>query len=228
MSDFKKSRRSFLYATVLGGMSATPIAALAAGKAKEAKKEEEEVSPVEDLMREHGLLNRLLLVYDNVAEHLERKENVDLSALSDARNMIKTFIQGYHEENEEKYLFPRFKKANKLTDLVATLDAQHDAGRRISALIPEAIKGNKRDSLAKYLRQFTHMYRPHEAREDTVLYPAFRKLVSDNEYDELGEQFEDREHQLFGKEGFEKNVVEIGKIEERLGIFNLAQFTPKV
>ncbi|AHF17361.1 hypothetical protein NIASO_06125 [Niabella soli DSM 19437] len=30
------------------------------------------------------------------------------------------------------------------------------------------------------------MYRPHEAREDTVLFPAFRKIVSRHEYDSLG------------------------------------------
>jgi hypothetical protein len=29
------------------------------------------------------------------------------------------------------------------------------------------------------------MYNPHEAREDTVLFPAFRNLVSKNEYDSL-------------------------------------------
>ncbi len=34
------------------------------------------------------------------------------------------------------------------------------------------------------------MYRPHEAREDTILFPALRKLVSKNEYHSLGEKFE--------------------------------------
>ena len=46
------------------------------------------------------------------------------------------------------------------------------------------------------------MYRPHAAREDTVLFPAFRKLVPKKQYGELGEQFEDKEHELFGKAGF--------------------------
>lgn len=50
------------------------------------------------------------------------------------------------------------------------------------------------------------MYRPHEAREDTVLFPAFRKLVSHHEYGALGEAFEKNEHQLFGQDGFETMV----------------------
>jgi hypothetical protein len=72
------------------------------------------------------------------------------------------------------------------------------------------------------------MYRPHEAREDTVLFPAFRSLVPDKEYKELGELFESREHQLFGKEGFEGQVERVGQIERRLGIYDLSQFTPKM
>ena len=53
------------------------------------------------------------------------------------------------------------------------------------------------------------MYAPHEAREDTVLFPALHKVVSRSEYDALGEDFEKREHQLFGKEGFEGIVPHV-------------------
>ena len=71
------------------------------------------------------------------------------------------------------------------------------------------------------------MYSPHEAREDTVLFPAFRKIVNVNEYDALGEEFEDKEHELFGADGFEKMVDRVAGIEKKLGIYDLAQFTPK-
>jgi hypothetical protein len=70
------------------------------------------------------------------------------------------------------------------------------------------------------------MYRPHAAREDTVLFPAFRRIVTPNEYDSLGEQFEDQEHKLFGEDGFEKIVDEVTGLEKKLGIEDLAQFTP--
>ena len=72
------------------------------------------------------------------------------------------------------------------------------------------------------------MYRPHEAREDTVLFPALHSIVSRNEYDSLGEQFEDEEHKRFGEEGFEKMVDKVAGIEKELGIYDLAQFTPRI
>jgi hemerythrin-like domain-containing protein len=82
--------------------------------------------------------------------------------------------------------------------------------------------------LIQLLTSFNNMYRPHEAREDTVLFPAFRKIVSKNEYDSLGEEFEKNEQKLFGKDGFETMVNKVADIEKSLGIYELSQFTPKV
>jgi hemerythrin-like domain-containing protein len=77
------------------------------------------------------------------------------------------------------------------------------------------------------MRQFIRMYHPHEAREDTVLFPALRQIVSKQEFAALGEDFEKKEHQRFGEEGFEKMVDRVAGIEKTLGIYDLAQFTPK-
>ena len=77
------------------------------------------------------------------------------------------------------------------------------------------------------LTAFNAMYRPHEAREDTVLFPAFRKIVSRHEYDSLGEEFKNYEHNLFGEDGFETMVNKVSDIEKSLGIYDLAQFTPR-
>jgi hypothetical protein len=73
------------------------------------------------------------------------------------------------------------------------------------------------------------MYEPHKAREDTVLFPAFRKIVSKHEYDALGEEFEKKERQFFQGDGFEKNVDTVAGLEKRLGTyFDLAQSTPNL
>jgi hypothetical protein len=53
------------------------------------------------------------------------------------------------------------------------------------------------------MRLFIRMYEPHAAREDTVLFPAFRTLVGAKELDALKDIFEERERALPGG-GFEK------------------------
>ncbi len=60
-----------------------------------------------------------------------------------------------------------------------------------------------------------------------MLFPALHKIVSPHEFDALGEEFEDMEHQLFGEDGFEKMLNRVAGIEKQLGIYDLAQFTPR-
>lgn len=235
-------RREFLMHSrgVLAGLAgitsslAVPHLALGAqNEKKEQTKESEKVSPAEDLMREHGLLNRILLIYDHHIHLLDSKQGFDSSILASAADIIKRFVEDYHEKLEEDYLFPRFRKAGKLVDLVDVLLTQHQAGRRLTFEIrqlatPATLKDEAgRGKLAAALHWFIRMYRPHEAREDTVLFPAFHDIVSPNEYDGLGEEFEKKEDQLFGEEGFFKVLDEVATLERKLGIYELSQFTPK-
>jgi len=77
------------------------------------------------------------------------------------------------------------------------------------------------------IRSFITMYRPHEAREDTELFPQLRGLVSPHEYDAMAEDFEKKEHQMFGADGFETMVHRVAALEQSIGIADLAQFTPR-
>jgi len=70
------------------------------------------------------------------------------------------------------------------------------------------------------------MYQNHAAREDTIVFPAWKKNFSDKQLDEISDQFEDIEHKMFGKDGFEDAEKQISSIETGLGFGDLAQFTP--
>ncbi|HEV8384223.1 MAG TPA: hemerythrin domain-containing protein [Candidatus Acidoferrales bacterium] len=201
-------------------------------KKKAAPEKVEEVSPAEDLMREHGVLNRILLIYDEAQRRLRAVQDFDPSVVASSAGIIRSFIEDYHEKLEEDFLFPRFEKARRLTELTAVLRAQHRAGRRLTdqiralATVKTVKDASGRNQLGDALQTFNRMYRPHEAREDTVLFPALHSIVTRNEYDSLGEEFEDKEHQLFGEDGFEKMVSEVAKLEQKFGIYDLARFTP--
>jgi hemerythrin-like domain-containing protein len=220
-------RRAFLRAGSVVG------AGLFVSGGEQEKGEEEEVSPPEDLMREHGILKRVLLVYDEAIRRIDTKQDLAPEAVRDAAAIIRTFIEDYHEKLEEDYLFPRFEKAGRLTDLTTVLRAQHQAGRRLtdeitrSATLQRLKDPQSAAAVKQAMQQFVRMYEPHEAREDTVLFPALRTVVSKHEFGGLGEDFEKKEHQLFGEEGFEKMVDRVAAIEKALGIYDLAQFTPK-
>jgi hemerythrin-like domain-containing protein len=221
-------------ALIACGFAFAAHAAPQAAQKKSEAEEGEEVSPAEDLMREHGVLKRALLVYRHCADGLEKSQDIPPKSILDTANLIRSFVEQYHEKLEEDYLFPRFRKAGKLVELVNVLENQHKAGRAVTARILHSVQGagwkdpSQRKQLIGDMRAFVRMYEPHEAREDTVLFPAFHGLVSEREWDSLGEEFEKKENQIFHGDGFEKNVDAIAAIEKSLGIYDLAQFTPKL
>jgi hemerythrin-like domain-containing protein len=233
--DEVESRRVFLQTTgtlIAGSALMHPLVQDANAKEREAVKEGEKVSPPEDLMREHGVLRRILLVYENIRDRLIKGTEFPPEVLSGAAETIRKFIEDYHEKLEENYLFPRFEKAGKLLDLVEILKKQHKAGRNLTESIITSYPGamlkeeSKRNELAAQLSFFIRMYRPHASREDTVLFPALRSIVSSQEFYSLGEVFEDKEVDLFGEGGFERVVEHVAELEKPLGIYDLAQFTP--
>jgi hemerythrin-like domain-containing protein len=223
-------RRLFQATTGLVVAGAVQLATTAYAAENQANKVEE-VTPPEDLMREHGVLNRVLLIYDTVVRKIDVKEDFDPGVISNSARIVQQFIEGYHERNEEQQLFPRFRQAGQLVDLVKVLYQQHQAGRRLTdtilGLVPSgASLGDARIPLVQAMRSFIAMYRPHEAREDTVLFPKLRQVVSANEFDAMAEDFERDEHRRFGQDGFDLYVGKVADLEKQLGIYDLSQFTP--
>jgi hemerythrin-like domain-containing protein len=218
----------------LGAVSTGLFSNLAFADKNESHKEEEEVSPSEDLMREHGILDRILLIYETSIQRLVGDGDFSLEVIRKTAQLKRSFIENYHEKLEEDYLFPRLLKAGQQVELVNTLLVQHQAGRRLTDTIlhfttPHSFQDRRtRNSLNKAMSQYIQMYRPHASREDTVLFPAFKKIVPENEYKELGEQFEEKEHALFGEGGFQTILGQVIELEKELGIYELSQFTPEV
>jgi hemerythrin-like domain-containing protein len=195
--------------------------------------EEKKVTATEDLMREHGVLRRVLLVYRESAAQLRNgSAKIDPKPLHQAATLFHNFGEDYHEKKlEETHLFPAVRKAGgPAAAEVDVLIAQHNRGREITDYIlattgKGAIGASEAESLARVFDAFVLMYQNHTAREDTITFPAWKEALSEHQLEEMAEMFEDIERQQFGKDGFEDAVAQIGQIEKALGFADLAQFT---
>ena len=222
-----RQRRTFLrWMTSAAGLAVLGCATTEATRSGAASTAEAEVTPGEDLMQEHGLLERILLIYDEAARRIDQSQPLDLGVLTRAANLVRTFVEDYHEKLEEQFVFPRLRAADREVTLVETLVSQHQRGRRLTDEIVRRTSAPASADLSQLLRNFVRMYRPHAAREETVLFPAFREVIGAGAYRELGERFEDKEHELFGKQGFESEVSVVAQLEKALAIHDLASFTP--
>ena len=214
-----------LFASASGGF------AHAAGK-DHGKGQEKEVGAVEDLMREHGVLRRALLVFiEWVPKIRANPASVSAEALARTAKLFRTFGEDYHERRlEEPYIFPAVKKAGgQAASYIDVLKAQHDRGREVTdyilAVTGKGTLSGDGEPLARALESFVLMYQNHTAREDTIVFPAWKEVLSTRQLHEMGDRFEDIEQQQFGKDGYEDAVAQIGQIEQVLGLADLAQFT---
>jgi hemerythrin-like domain-containing protein len=199
------------------------------------------VGAVEDLMREHGVIRRVLVVYRESAARLRAKPAaVPPDALLRAARLVRTLGEDFHERQlEEVHLFPAVRKTGGPAGaLVDTLVAQHQRGREITDFVlAVTAKGifpttaGNADRLARALEAFARMYEAHSAQEDTVVFPAWRKTLSPAQLDETDELFADLRRRALGQDGIADAVAQVGGIERDLDI-ELASLTaplpPKV
>ncbi len=184
-------------------------------------------------MREHGVIRRAILVYREAAVKLRAKPtDVDPDILRRTALLFRNFGEDYHEKKlEETHIFPTIKKAGgPAVAYVDILVAQHQRGREITDYVlavtaKGAIGTGDAEPLARALDGVELMYEHHAAREDSIVFPAWKDALSAHQLDEMGEKFEEIEQQQFGKDGFEDAVAQIGRIEQALGIADITRFT---
>ena len=108
---------------------------LAGGAGRVALAEEKKVGATEDLMREHGVLRRALLVYRETAARLRTDPaKVDPQPLHRTASLFAISGEDYHEKKlEEAHIFPAVRKAGgPAAAYIDVLIAQHSRGREIN------------------------------------------------------------------------------------------------
>jgi hemerythrin-like domain-containing protein len=191
-------------------------------------------TPPEDLMRDHGVLKRVMLIYNEGARWILRGQRVPRPELHAAAEIIRHYVEAFHEGLEETHLFPKLDRV--LHKTITTLYIQHGKGRVLTDHILAATTSGhdshskeERRRLVDYLEMFVRMYEVHEAREDTVVFPTFRRITPPRTFIELGDRFHEEGERRFAKQGGFAGLVDMcAQIEKRLDIYDLAKFTAPV
>jgi hemerythrin-like domain-containing protein len=191
-----------------------------------------EPSPVEDLMKEHGLLNRCMLVYETALDGLRQALPVRLGIFATTASLIHKYVEEHHERDEERFIFPRIWTKGYLRRSIAIILEQHQAGRRLTKQIFEIgrrwpVTAAEVTTLSASVVAFVRMYRHHAVHEDTVVFPALHGVLDTKGMEELGEALEAEEHRLLGEDGLGPAFAKIDQLERELGIDDLATFTPR-
>jgi hemerythrin-like domain-containing protein len=190
------------------------------------------ISPTEILSREHAILDRLMIAIESLIAGLINNPEADVSHLNLAAITVKDFGAAHHMAFEERYLFPKLRDAGVLEHLIDTLGVQHDRAReildQIITLTGEGKIGDPdwRNEVVGLCMGFVVMYRAHAAREETVLFPTFYEVVTENFVDNIGMRLRDEERSLAGGTGLGGLMDNLRRIEDAAGTAELQRFTP--
>jgi hemerythrin-like domain-containing protein len=231
------TRRAFLARSIGGiGLGAAGLAGLARPGLAFGQAAPAGVTPNEDLSREHGVIVRLLLVFEEAARRLKAGSAVEPTVLASGLELMERFGHDYHEGLEEQFVFPRFDGTD-LEGLCKVLFDQHVASRETSSRLQDLVKadlsGGRGREAATLMEATARMYWPHIGWEESVLFPAFRSRMAPEEYAGLEVQFAEQAKAALGpalgaaigKTGFAGAVEAVAGLEKDLGIGDLSRYT---
>src|SRR5712692_11453123 len=102
------NRRELMTTALAAGLTGlAPAAVLAAPKsaskrvARPAWDPDEGVTAPEDLMKEHGVLNRCLLIYEEGVRRIRARVEIPPEVFQHTAGLLRRFVEEYHEKNEE-------------------------------------------------------------------------------------------------------------------------------
>ena len=185
----------------------------------------------EELMVEHGLLKRTILVYREFMRRIAANQPVSRTLVLSSTQVIQDFIHGFHEPLEEGYVFPVVQRT--MPQVIADLLVQHARGREQTQIILTAaggkasvISGAASHTAAEAMDKFVIMYEPHESWEDTQVFPALRAASTGTQIVQLAQHFSSLQNQQFGPNAFGAMLAKVEAAEKALGIYGLSMYTP--
>lgn len=221
------SRRHFL---VFAGAAG---AGLSLAGCSDSDRRSEPGTAIELLDRQHGVLRRAIAIMEEVRGGMDARMDLPPEILQGTIEVLRQHVD-FHHAMEEKYIYPVFSSANKMSGLIGVLREQHAAGAQLVEFLRQLAADfsakdlEKRRTLGSAVHHFGRMYRAHSDREDTVLFPTLHSLVTAGEYAKFGKSLLDEEAKLLGRDNFAETVQKLAGIEDILGMGDLSAFTPRI
>lgn len=189
----------------------------------------EPVSAIEILSRGHGLLIRMIIIYELSAARANKGEKIDPAIVLKTTQIIRHYLHDYHEKMEEQHVFAPLERAQVCFNSIQELKVQHGSSYELTGRIEKATTAGKLNSeVTGYMIDYATMYKHHSAWEDTVIFPAFDAHVNKKDIAELASVFASEEHKILGHDGFDSFLNQVADLEKQLGIFELSSSTPKI
>lgn len=138
------------------------------------------------LMRDHEVTERLFVAFGNA---LAREEGPGVRAVRLARSYFTEYVDSCHNKKEELHLFPLIEKRGipRGGGPLAVMLKEHEQSKQLLAQLVPLMKayedGDKSvlDALRKAFADYSTLLKNHFWKENDILYPMARKVMSEDD-----------------------------------------------
>jgi hemerythrin-like domain-containing protein len=223
------SRRSFITLAAATGAGAMA----GCSKSGQPRERENGATSIEVMALQHGVIYRAVAVLEEIRGAMDARMDLPPEIIGGTVEIIRLFIMGHHQQLEEKYLYPVFDAAGKMSGLLGVLREQHAAGSLLIDIMKELYGAfsakdlAKRRTMGSAIHLFSRMYLAHADREDTMLFTMLRRIMPPESYAELSYAIYRAQAEFLGQNGFDETIRKLTGYEDILGIEDLASYTPR-
>ena len=173
----------------------------------------------ETLEHEHRTIEKIVRVISVLADELTEARDVDDSILADLCDFLRVYGHQCHHGKEESYLFPLLETRGVPEDgcPLGALRHEHQRSRALTDTLVEATSrysansSRGRQALVEVLRDLASFYPAHIWKEEYLLFPLAKKVLSAQEDELLQKEFESVEADIYSDahERYESLAVDL-------------------
>ncbi len=178
------------------------------------------MKPTQELMNEHRVIEKMLVVLAKGCERLDKGNEVDQQMFKDAVDFFRTFADKCHHTKEEKLLFEKMMERGVSGEVgpIAVMMREHQDGRahvkKLAGLTEDGLENRK--GIIRTGRAYVDLLSKHIQKEDNVLYPLANQVLETEDQEELEKGFEAVEKEVMGPGVHERYQSMIERWEESL------------
>jgi hemerythrin-like domain-containing protein len=176
--------------------------------------------PIDALMREHRIIERMIAPFQKEAARLEQSNRVNGKFIETAVDFLRVYADRNHHGKEEGILFHALSLkplSNEHAELIKTLIWEHVQSRRFISSLEQAgisyANGNAEswNQVSGTLKGLAELYIMHIEKEDKNFFYPSMEYFSPQEREAILSEFWEFDRKLI-HEKYERVVVELEKI----------------
>jgi hemerythrin-like domain-containing protein len=183
--------------------------------------------PIDILLDEHKLVERIITVVEKIRDKLQNEQQVPAPVFWKLVDFLRNYSDVIHHSKEEDVFFAKMqdyneKLATAVKDQMAVLIDEHLQGLDLANDMHKAIRDYRRGStsarkrILRAVTSYADLMKPHFQSEENDVFPAMVKVLSKADKDQMKADFDRFDNLVGGAEAHKRYERVVAELEKEL------------